>query len=129
MPIYPKFKMSFCIGSKNEERIEAFEMYQNAFNAIKTWEGTPPDGGDIHITISINGFEILLGPGGKVNKILENAMCCEIHFNNENDLHKAYNILQKDSLNNSLEGPYPWAKVLGLVIDKFGICWALYFNE
>ena len=34
MPIYPKSKMSFSIGSTNEERIEAFEMYQNAFNDI-----------------------------------------------------------------------------------------------
>ena len=66
MSKYPKFKMSFGIGSTNEERIEAFEMYQKAFNAIKIWEGTPPNGGDIHFTISINEFEILLGPGSAV---------------------------------------------------------------
>jgi len=120
--------MAFNIGSTNEERLEALKMYQQAFNAIKTWEGTPPDGDDIHITILINGFEILIGPGGKVNKIIENAMCCEIHFDSENDLRKAYDVLQKDSLHKSLEGPYPWAEILALVTDKFGICWALYFN-
>jgi len=126
---YPKFKMSFCIGKTNEERIEAFEMYQQAFGAKKTWEGVPPDGGDIHIGMDINGVEFLIGPGGKVEKILENAMCCEFHFDSEQDLRKAYDILIQDSPRYSLEGPYPWATVLGLVIDKFGIAWALYFNE
>ncbi|MDR1690135.1 MAG: hypothetical protein LBS21_16255 [Clostridiales bacterium] len=45
----PKFKMALAICKTNEERIEAFEMYQKAFGAKKTWEGAPPDGGDIHI--------------------------------------------------------------------------------
>ena len=129
MSKYPKFKMAFNIGSTNEERIEASEMYQKAFNAIKTGEGTPPDGDDIHIDLEINGFEILLAPGYKVKKVLENAMVCEIHFDNENDLRKAYDILSQEGQNYSLDGPFEWATLLGLVTDKFGICWALYFNK
>ena len=129
MSKYPKFAMAFNIGSTNEERIEAFDMYQNAFNAKKVSEGTPPDSDEIHITMDINGFEILLAPGGKVEKILENAMCCEIHFDNETDLRKAYDVLVCDALNYSLEGPVEWATLLGLVIDKFGIAWALYYDE
>ncbi len=125
----PKFKVSLCIGKTNEERIEAFEMYQKAFGAEKTWESVPPDGGDIHIGMDINGFEFLIGPGGKVEKTMENAMCCEFHFDNETDLRNAYDVLIKDSPRYSMEGPFPWAKILGLVIDKFGIAWALYFNE
>ena len=129
MPSYPIFKMAFSIGSTNEERIEAFEMYQKAFNAVKIDEGTPPDSDDIHISMKINEIEILLAPGGKVQKILENAMVCEIHFDNESDLHKAYDILSQDALSNSIDGPFEWAALLALVTDKFGICWALYFNE
>jgi len=121
--------MAFNIGSTNEERIEAFDMYRKAFNAVKTGEGTPPDGGDLHISITINGFEILLAPGAKVEKTLENAMCCEVHFDDENDLRKAYDVLRKGSLSGSIDGPYPWATVIALVIDKFGVCWALYYNE
>ena len=120
--------MSFSIGSTNKERIEAFEMYQQAFDARKIYEGTPPVGDDIHILMEINGFEILLGPGGKVEKVLENAMTCEVHFDDENDLRKAYDVLIQAGQKYSLEGPYPWATVLGLVTDKFGIGWALYFN-
>ena len=129
MSVYPKFEMAFNIGSTNAERIEAFEMYQKAFNATKTGEGTPPDSDDIHIDIEINGFEILLAPGGKVEKITENAMCCEIHFDNEHDLRKAYDILSKESPRHSLDGLFDWAALLALVIDKFGVCWALYYNK
>ena len=35
MGAYPKFTMSFSIGSSNKERIEAFELYQRAFKAKK----------------------------------------------------------------------------------------------
>ena len=129
MSAYPKFKMAFNIGNTNEERIEAFEMYQKAFNAIKTGEGTPPDSDDIHIDMEINGFEILLAPGGNIEKITENAMCCEIHFDNEDDLRKAYDIIKKESKQHSIDGPFEWAALLALVVDKFGICWALYYNE
>ena len=81
------------------------------------------------LTMEINGFEILLAPGGKVEKVLENAMVCEIHFDNENDLRKAYDALMREGQNCSINGPFPWATLLALVIDKFGIAWALYFNE
>jgi PhnB protein len=129
MSIHPIFKMAFSIGSTNEERIEAFELYQKAFNAKKVSEGVPPDGSDIHIMMEINGFEILIGPGNKVKKVLENSMTCEIHFDNESDLRKAYNVLAQGGQNCSIRGPYPWATLLALVIDKFGIAWAFYFNE
>lgn len=132
MSKYPYFKMSFGIGNTNEERIEAFELYQKAFHAVKTWEGTPPNGGDIHIDIEINGFPILLGPGGKVSKDrdgLEIGISCELHYDDENEFRKAYNVLIQEGRNYSLEGPYPWATLLGLVTDKFGIGWALYYNE
>ena len=124
-----KFAMAFNIGKTNEERIEAFEMYQQAFHAKKISENIPPDGKDIHIVMDLDGLKILLAPGEKVDKIIENAMCCEFHFDSENDLKKAYDILSAQSLNCSLEGPFPWATLLGLVVDKFGVCWALYYNE
>jgi uncharacterized glyoxalase superfamily protein PhnB len=124
MSNFPKFSMAFNIGKTNEERIEAFTMYKNAFNAKKISEGTPPDGDDIHITIEINGLNILLAPGGKVEKTVENAMCCEFLFDNEDNLRKAYDILTQNCLYNSI-GSYPWAPVGALVTDKFGICWWL----
>ena len=124
--------MSFGIGSTNEERIEACELYQKAFNAEKTGESVPPGGWDIHIGIKINGFPILLGPGGKASKDrdgLEIGITCELHYDNENELRKAYDVLIQEGRNYSLEGPFSWAMLLALVTDKFGIGWALYYHE
>lgn len=125
----PQFTMSFNIGSTNEERLDAFSLYQQAFNAKKLWEGTPPNGNDIHITMEIYGLEILLGPGNKVGTGFDNALNCEIRYDDETEFRKAYEFLIRERPSHSLEGPYPWATLLGLVMDKFGIGWALYYNE
>jgi uncharacterized glyoxalase superfamily protein PhnB len=129
MSKYPKFTMSFSIGSTNEERLDAFELYRQAFNAEKLSEGTPPGGNDIHIMMKIYGLEILLGPGNKIGTDFDNVLSCEIRFDKEDDVRKAYDVLIREGQNYSLEGPFPWAKLLGLVTDKYGIGWALYFEE
>ncbi|RPJ52171.1 MAG: hypothetical protein EHM21_00865 [Chloroflexi bacterium] len=129
MSKYPILKLAFNIKTTNEERIDAFELYQRAFNAKKISESTPPGGDDIHIMMDFNGFEILLGPGSVIGKGLDNAIICEIHFDNENDFRKAYDVLIEEGQNNSLEGPFPWATLLALVTDKFSVGWALYFHE
>lgn len=129
MSKYPQFTMSFNIGLSNKERIEAFELYQKAFNAKKLSESTPPNGNDIHIMMEIYGLEILIGPGSVAGTGFESALSCEIRFDKEDDFRKAYDEIRKDAQSQSIEGPYPWATLLGLVIDKFGIGWALYYNE
>lgn len=109
MGAYPKFTMSFSIGPSNKERIEAFELYQRAFKAKKLLESTPPDNDDIHIMMEIYGQEILIGPGKSMGT--------------------GFNEIGKEAQSHHTEGPYPWAAILGLVVDKFGIGWALYYNE
>ena len=128
MSKYPKFTMSFSIGKTNGERLDAFALYQQAFHAKKLWEGTPPNGNDIHITMEIYCLEILLGPGGKAGTGFDNVMNCEIRYDDEVEFRMAYDALIRESKSHSLEGPYPWATLLGLVTDKFGIGWALYYN-
>jgi len=121
--------MAFNISTTNDERLEQFELYRQAFGAKKLSEETPPEGSDIHIMMDIFGFEILLGPGSEAGKGLNNPLICEIRFDDENDFRKAYDVLIKEGQNYSLEGPFPWAALLALVTDKYGIGWALYFNE
>lgn len=72
---------------------------------------------------------ILIGPGDAKGKGLKDPIVCEVRFSDENEFNKAYETLIKDDKNHSLEGPYPWATKLGLVEDKFGVGWALYYNE
>lgn len=129
MSKYPQFTISFNIDTTNEERTEMFELYQKAFNAKKLSEGTPPDSDEIHIMMEIYGVEMLLGPGSTVGKGLGNAIVCEVRFDNEKEFRKAYDVLIQEGQNYSLEGPYPWATLLALVTDRFGVGWALYYNE
>lgn len=123
MSEYPIITIAFNIGPNNEDRIKAFELYQKAFNAIKIYESTPPDGDDIHINMEINGFSILLAPGGEQNK--ENNMVPELGYDNEHDLRKAYDVLIQEGRDYSI-GSYPWAPVGAFVTDKYGISWWLH---
>lgn len=75
----------------------------------KLLESTPPDNDDIHIMMEIYGQEILIGPGKSMGT--------------------GFNEIGKEAQSYHTEGPYPWAAILGLVVDKFGIGWALYYNE
>lgn len=125
----PQFTMAINIKSTNEERMEMFNLYQRAFHAKKLSESTPPDGNDIHIMMEIYGLPILLGPGSADGKGLDNPLICEVRFDQLDAFHHAYDALREEGRSYSLEGPYPWATLLALVTDKFGVGWALYYNE
>lgn len=129
MPKSARFTLSFNFNLTNDERIAMFQLYQKAFNATKTYEGTPPNDNDIHIMMDIYGLEILIGPGAAIGKGLKDPIVCEVRFTDENEFSKAYETLIQEGKNHSLEGPYPWATKIGLVEDKFGVGWALYYNE
>ena len=125
----PKFTIDFNIRTTNEERLEMCELYQKAFHAKKLSQETPPDGNDIHIMMELGGVEALLGPGNAAGKGLDNPLICEVRFDKEDEFCHAYEVLSQEGQNHSLEGPYPWATLLALVTDKFGVGWALYYNE
>lgn len=124
----PQFTLSFNIGPSNQERIDAFETYHRAFRAKKISESTPLGSDDIHILMDIFGLEILIGPGTVLGTGFQNVLNCEIRFDNEEEFCQAYEEISKNSQSHTIEGPYPWARRLGLVVDKFGIGWALYLN-
>jgi len=121
----PKFTLAFNINITNEERLELLDLYQRAFGAKKLSQ----EGEDIHIMMEIFGTGILIGPGSEDCKCSNNKIICEARFEDEKDFRIAYDALIEEGQNYSLEGPYPWATLLGLVTDKFGIGWALYYNE
>jgi hypothetical protein len=81
---YPQFSVAFEIASTDEDRIQAFAHYQEAFGAKKISEFSP--GGGLHIMMEINGFEILLHPS--TEKKATSGMCCQLYFDNEDALRK-----------------------------------------
>lgn len=124
-----RFTISFNYNLTNDERIAMSEFYQKAFNAKKTYEGTPLDSDEIHIMLDVYGVGILIGPGEAVGRGLKDPICCEVRFSDENEFNKAYEALSGGCKSQRIEGPYPWATRLGLIEDKFGVGWALYYNE
>lgn len=126
---HAKFTIALNLETTNEQRRQMFALYQEAFGATMLSEGTPPDGDDIHIMMDVCGLEILLGPGNQVGRGLDNALVCEVRFDDERDFRRAYDALSREARSHAVEGPYPWATLLGLLTDKFGLGWALYYNE
>lgn len=79
--------------------------------------------------MEIYGQEILIGPGKSMGTGFQGVLCCEVRYDKKEDFWEAYNEIGKEAQSHHTEGPYPWAAILGLVVDKFGIGWALYYNE
>lgn len=119
----PRFSVAYNIQSTIEERREMAELYQRAFSAKRVWED------DMHVGIEIGGVSLLLAPGDAEGKGLDNPLILEVHYDDKDKFLKAYETLAEDGPEHSMEGPYPWATRLGLVTDKFGIGWALYYDE
>ena len=89
---------------------------------MKVEESRPSPDGDIHIVMQINGFSVLLAPGGRPGS--GQVVSCELLYDDESELRRAYAVLARDGSNCSI-GSYPWAPVGALVTDAFGVTWWL----
>ena len=125
----PTFSVTFSIAGRDEVRREALALYGEAFNAEKTWEANAPEElppgweGNLHIGMEINGLGFLLHPNGPVGeKRLEGVVSCNMHFDREGDLHKAYDLLSREGSDYSMLH----APVGATVKDKFGVFWWLH---
>jgi uncharacterized glyoxalase superfamily protein PhnB len=137
MSQYPTIGISLSLGGSdyptctgaNERRMEAFALYEHALGAVKLDESTPPNGEDLHITMSVNGMNIMLGPGEPPEKLVNNLVGIELNYDNAEALHKAYDILSKEGSNCEAPHTTDWGcECFALVTDKFGVQWALYYN-
>ncbi len=122
MADYPRISLAINIAGNNDEREQAFRLYERAFHAVKRWEAVPPDGNDSHIGMQINGFPIMLGPGTRRNE--EHIVTIELLFGQETELRRAYEVLIEEGRNYSI-GSYPWAPVGAFVTDRYGVSWWL----
>lgn len=123
MPEQTTFSVAYNIQSTIEERREMAALYQRALSAKRVWED------DMHVGIEIGGVNLLLAPGSAEGKGMDNPLILEVRFCDKGEFLKAYETLSEGGGSHSMEGPYPWATRLGLVTDKFGVGWALYYSE
>jgi len=116
------FYLIFDLGSK-EAVVDACKIYGEAFGAEKTSEETFPDMPDyLGININIFGLGIFMQsnerPAGGNN-------CCCIHFSEEKELRKAYDVLTREGTEYSLNTDWGWTPLSALVRDKFNNGWLL----
>jgi len=107
----------------DDKRLEAFKLYQDAFNAKNLADDLLPDeSGEIHIQMEINGHKFGIFPGDGHNS--RGNITCQFEFETEDELRKAYKILSKEAQEHSI-GTAFWCKLFATVTDKFGIFWSL----
>jgi len=128
----PELLVTLEINGSNEKRMEAFELYQRAFNARKISGDLPPDDVppesllpdeiEVHILMEINGYQFGIFPGEGYNS--RGNICCQFEYDNEDDLRKAYDALSKEASMHSISTPF-WCKCHAGVTDKYGFHWSL----
>ena len=110
----------------DNERIEAFKLYQDAFNAKNGYDNMEPDeSGEVHIVMEINGQKFGIFPASGYNT--RGNVTCQFEFETEDELRKAYNVLCRGSQEHSIETPF-WCKLFATVLDKYGIFWCLVYS-
>ena len=114
----PHVWICFCFGESNNERREAFELYNRAFGAVKTWEEFADSENDLHLGMDFYDMNVMISPGD-----IPGGAC--IHYGDEEELRCTYEILAKDAKNAKIDN-YPWAKIGANVTDKYGVGWWLH---
>ena len=122
MPKSPNIMVVLSIDG-DDKRLEAFKLYQNAFNAKNLADDfLPDDSGEIHIQMEIYGRQFGIFPGDRHNS--RGNISCQFEFETEDELRKTYEVLSREARDNSIGTDF-WCKLYASVTDKFGIFWSL----
>lgn len=107
--------------------IEAVELYQKAFNATLKNSYKNDDGTFLHAELDVCGHTIALSESDD-EKIPGNTMQFCFHYDKEQeeDVKKAYGVLEEGSQINHACGPCFYSPCMADFIDKFGVHWCLF---
>ncbi|MDD4125899.1 MAG: MerR family transcriptional regulator [Eubacteriales bacterium] len=118
-------KHSYCYLIFNlkdrKDVVEACALYSEAFGAEKISEDFSASDwidGWIGIDIKIFNFGIFVQSVSDAPR----GGCC-IHFDNEEDLRKAYDLLSKEAEECHLHLDWHWTPLSAVIVDKFGVNW------
>jgi uncharacterized glyoxalase superfamily protein PhnB len=118
----PELIVVLSINGDDEKRIEAFNLYQKAFNAKSIYDLEPDESGSVHIVMEINGHRFGIFPDEAYNS--RGNVCCQLEFETEAELRKTYEALSQEAQEHSMGTDF-WCKLYAMVTDKFGIFWCL----
>lgn len=119
----PKYSMGFDCVHNDEEMMEAFSFYQEAFGANKIAEFSPGGPNNLHIIMEICGIEVLLHSVeyGK-ERIQDGGIWA---YEDEESLWHTIKILSKDAQKIRMDS-WPHWPIAAFITDKYGIAWTLH---
>ena len=119
---FPELLVVFNISGSDQRRIEAFELYQKAFNAKSVYDIEPDESGEVHIVMEINGYKFGIFPGDDYNS--RGNTCVQFEYDDENELRKVYDVLIQGASAHTMNADF-WCKLHATVTDKYGVFWSL----
>lgn len=115
--------------------IEAVDFYMNAFGMTLGYNVKYDDGTFLHAELQKGDKTIFSISENKDEEIAramlaakQPTMNCGINFDNDDELHHAYNMLSKDGHVLRELGPLPWSPLSADVVDKYGVCWYIFVS-
>lgn len=117
--------------------IEAVEFYTEAFGMTLGYNEKNPDGTFMHAALLKDGQEIFAISESRndslVNIMLTSklkdsrpTMSYGINFKNEDEVKKAYLMLEKEGKVLIPLDSLPWSSCCADVVDKYGVYWYIY---
>ncbi len=116
--------------------VEAIEFYKKAFGMTLGYHEKFPDGTFMHAALLKDGEEVFAVSESRneafVNIMLSSSlkesrptMSYGINFNSDDEVKKAYEMLEKEGTVLLPLGALPWSSCCADVIDKYGVYWYL----
>jgi uncharacterized glyoxalase superfamily protein PhnB len=119
-----EFSVAFEIASTDQDRLDAFALYEKALGAKLIDKFNPGEGaGNLHIMMEIGGVEILLHPSGE--QLPAGVVGCQVEFETEEEVRRAYELMTPGALEHSLAS-WPHAPYSALITDRYGVRWWIH---
>lgn len=115
--------MKLGIGLYVKNSVEAVELYKEVFGLELGYHVKNPDGTFFHSELLKNGQEFLSVVEAVNDNIQEQIVHLSMIFDNEAEVHRAYDLLSDGGTVKIPIGPMPWTPCAAEVVDKFGVLW------
>jgi len=119
-----------------QNSVDAIAFYCRAFNMKVGYHEMHEDGTYLHAELEKDGksvFAISEASDADIKAAMLSArqptMSLGVNFENDEELNRAYEELQKDGHVLRPLGPLPWCPASADVVDKNGVCWYIYVAQ
>ncbi|HWT73862.1 MAG TPA: VOC family protein [Mobilitalea sp.] len=117
--------MEFMIQLYVKKAKEAIELYTKAFDAELEYIDYTPKNTVLHSELKAHGQKLAIADSHGT-AVTGTVFQIDVRMKKEEDVKRAYEILQEDSQTNVVLGPTFWSPCMVDFVDKFGVRWCLF---